>query len=74
MEAMVYKNRHQAINLLTINITKWGTKKKVVENTHQRPDIIGREDRKIAVALLVILSVGFINPLAHIIPSDDEFV
>ena len=28
MEAMVYKNRQEAINLLTINITKWGTKKK----------------------------------------------
>ena len=39
MEAMVYKNRQYAINLLTINIAKWGTKKKVVENTSQRPDI-----------------------------------
>ena len=41
MEAMVYKSR-QAINLLTVNITKWGTKKKVVENTSP----IGREARK----------------------------
>ena len=39
MEAMVYKNRQQAINLLTINITKWGTKKKVVENSSKRPEI-----------------------------------
>ena len=28
MEVMVYKNRQQAINLLTVDITKWGTKKK----------------------------------------------
>ena len=39
MEAMVYKNRQLAINLLTINITKWGTKNKVIENTSQRPEI-----------------------------------
>ena len=38
MEEMVYKNKQQAINLLTINITIW-RKKKVVENTSQRPDI-----------------------------------
>ena len=43
MEAMIYKNRQYAINLLTINITKWGTKKMVVYNTFQRLKIIGRE-------------------------------
>ena len=43
---MVYKNIQQAINLLTINITKWVTKNKVIENTYQRPEIIVREARK----------------------------
>ena len=43
---MVYKNRQQAINLLTINITKWGTKNIVVDNTSRRPEIIGGEARK----------------------------
>ena len=43
---MVYKNIQYAINLFTINITEWGTQKKVVENTSQRPDIIGRVARK----------------------------
>ena len=33
MEATVYKNIQQGINLLTINITKWETKNKVVNNT-----------------------------------------
>ena len=42
---MVYKNRQYAINLLNINITKWGTEKKVVENTPQRPEFIGRAAR-----------------------------
>ena len=42
MEAMVLKK----INLLTIIITNWGTKKKVVWSTSQRPEIIGREARK----------------------------
>ena len=46
MESKVYKNRQLAINLWTFNITKWGTKKKLVENISQRPDIIGREARK----------------------------
>ena len=32
---------------MTIIITKWGTKKTVVWNTAQRPEIIGREARKI---------------------------
>ena len=32
--------------MLTIIITKWGTKKTVVWNISQRPDIIGREARK----------------------------
>ena len=73
MEAMVYKNRQYAINLLTINITNFGTKKKVVENTSQRPEIIGGESRIVLVAVLMILSVGFMNPLVQIIPSDDEF-
>ena len=36
---MVYKNRQQDINLLTINITNLGTKKKVVGNSSQRPEI-----------------------------------
>ena len=31
---------------MTIIITKWGTKKTVLWNTSQRPDIIGREARK----------------------------
>ena len=43
---MVYKNRQLAISLLTIKITKWGTKNTVVYNTSQRPEIIGREVRK----------------------------
>ena len=34
---------------------------------------VGRPE-KFAVALLEILSVGFINLLVHIIASDDEFV
>ena len=32
--------------MLTINITKWGTKKKVVDNTSQIIEIIGRETIK----------------------------
>ena len=32
---------------MAINITKRGTKKKVIENTSQRPEIIGREARNI---------------------------
>ena len=32
--------------MLKIIITKWGTKKMVVWNTSQRPEIIGREARK----------------------------
>ena len=39
MEAIVYRHRQYDISLLTINITKWGTKNKVVENTYQRPEI-----------------------------------
>ena len=31
---------------MTINITKWVTKKKVVENAYQIPEIIGMEARK----------------------------
>ena len=46
MEAMVYKDRHLAINFLMIKTTKWRTKKTVVENTSHRPEIIGREARK----------------------------
>ena len=34
------------MNLLTIKITKWGTKKTVVYNTPKRPEIIGRDARK----------------------------
>ena len=45
MEAMVYKNRQQVINFLTINITKWGTKDKVVYNKSHILDIIGSETR-----------------------------
>ena len=74
MEAMVYINIQQAINLLTINITNWGTKKTVVYNTSQRPDIIGREAKTIVVALLVILSAGLINLLVQIISSNEEFI
>ena len=59
------------MNLLTIIITKWGGKKTVVWNTSKRPEIIGREARKITVALLVILSVWFMNLLVRIIPSND---
>ena len=47
MEATVYKNIQQGINLLTINITKWETKNKVVNNTSQIPEIICREAREI---------------------------
>ena len=59
---------------MTINIIKWGTNKKVVESTYQIPEIIVRDSRKIAVTVLVILSVEFINLLVQIIPRDDEFV
>ena len=38
---MAHKNRQYP------NIKKWGNKKKVVENTSQRLEIIGREARKI---------------------------
>ena len=43
---MVYKNRQYTINLLTIKITKWGTKNKVVENTPKISDIIGVNDSR----------------------------
>ena len=33
IEELVYKNRQEDNNFLTINIKKWGTKNKVVENT-----------------------------------------
>ena len=61
---------------MTIKITKWVTKKKLAENTSQISEIIGMETRKcvVAVTLLVILSVEFINPLVQIIPSYDEFL
>ena len=39
MEALIYKLRRSDINFLTINITKWGTKIKSVENTPQIPEI-----------------------------------
>ena len=42
---MVYLKRQQAINLLTVNITKRGTKKKVVDNKSQISYIIGMEAR-----------------------------
>ena len=73
---MIYKNRQQAVNVSTINITKWGTKKKMVDNTSKTPDIIGWEARKfaVAVAILVILSVEFINPLVQIISRYEDFV
>ena len=45
MEEMLYKKQYQDINVLIIIITKWGTKKKVVWNKSQRPEIIGREAR-----------------------------
>ena len=35
------------ILFFTIKITKWGTKKKVVENTPQIPEIIFSEARKV---------------------------
>ena len=63
MEAMVYKNRQQAINLLTINITKWGTKKKVVANSSQIPEIpyvhsdIFPGDRRAAIKLKARLKI-----------------
>ena len=39
MEAMVYKNRQKDLNLLTIDITHSGTKKKVVDNSSQITEI-----------------------------------
>ena len=45
----------------------------VVYITSLIPEIIGKEARKFLVDLLVILYVGFINPLVQIIPSDDRF-
>ena len=73
---MVYKNRKEEINLLTINIKKRRTKNKVVENTPHRPYIIGRENRKNHVrgCSKMILSMEFINTLVQIIPSYDDFV
>ena len=46
----------------------------VVLNTSQRPDITGRDYIMFLITISLILSVGFINPLVQIIPSNDEFV
>ena len=60
--------------MLTINITKWGTKKTVVYNTLQRPEIIGRESRQICGLSVGDPLCGVINLLMQIIPRGDKFV